>query len=252
MALVEYFFKPWSGNGHKPFVYDYEHFRVDDNEDFSIQFVSKVMRTHKGQCRSLPYYYKILAEAIGAEAYITYAPIHTFIKYPDAEHQFPGDYVNVELTTHGYAPDSHYIEKYEINEKSIESKVYMNPISDKETVASQLSDLAFAYTVKFGAHDDFTLKCASKSLEYYPQNYNTMIIFGKSSDAAMYRHIRSNGGKVDEYLISLDRRSAELQKQIIAWGWEPLDDAYYKRLDERNLEAAKILKETGGTVIIGD
>ncbi len=64
--------------------------------------------------------------------------------------------------------------------------------------------------------------------------------------------LRDNGGKVDEYILSLDKRSAELHKQFIAWGWEPLDDAYYKRLDESNREAAKILKETGGTIIIGD
>ena len=73
MALIEYFFNPWSGNGYKPFIYD--HNDIDSKEDFSQQFVSRVIQTHKGQCRSLPYYYKILAEAIGAEAYIAYAQI---------------------------------------------------------------------------------------------------------------------------------------------------------------------------------
>lgn len=147
MAIIEYFFNPWSGNGHKPFIYD--HNDMDSTQDFTQQFVSKLLRTHKGQCRSLPYYYKILSEAIGAEAYIAYAPIHTFIRYPNADNLFPEDWVNVELTTHQYTPEFYYVDKFEINEKALHNKVYLHPLTDRETVAAQLSDLAFAYTVKY-------------------------------------------------------------------------------------------------------
>ena len=173
MAIIEYFFNPWSGNGYKPFTYD--HNDIDSKQDFTQQFVSKLIRTHKGQCRSLPYYYKILAEAIGAEAYIAYAPIHTFIRYPDADNLFPEDWVNVELTTHQYTPEFYYIESFEINAKALQNKVYLHPLTDRETVAAQLSDLAVAYTVKYGVYDDFTWLCSSKSFEYYPCHYNTLI-----------------------------------------------------------------------------
>lgn len=244
MAIIEYFFNPWSGNGYKPFTYD--HNDIDSKQDFTQQFVSKLMRTHKGQCRSLPYYYKILAEAIGAEAYIAYAPIHTFIRYPNADNLFPEDWVNVELTTHQYTPEFHYTESFEINEKALQNKVYLNPLTDRETVAAQLSDLAFAYSVKYGVYDDFTWLCSSKSFEYYPRQYNTLIMMGKSLEIIISRYLENNGNKVDEYVLHLEKKSIELYEQLLAMGWEQLGKEYFKRLDRKNQEAVRILKQTGG------
>lgn len=244
MAIIEYFFNPWSGNGYKPFTYD--HNDMDSKQDFTQQFVSKLIRTHKGQCRSLPYYYKILAEAIGAEAYIAYAPIHVFIRYPDADNLFPEDWVNVELTTHQYTPEFYYVESFEINEKALQNKVYLHPLTDRETVAAQLSDLAFAYSVKYGVYDDFTWLCCSKSFEYYPQHYNTLITMGKSLDLIIGRYLESTGGKVDEYVVSLEKKSRALYEQLLAMGWEQLDEEFFERLDRKNEEAKKILEQTGG------
>lgn len=244
IAIIEYFFNPWSGNGYKPFVYDYND--IDSKQDFTQQFVSKLIRTHKGQCRSLPYYYKILAEAIGAEAYIAYAPIHTFIRYRDADNLFPEDWVNVELTNHQYKPEFCYIEFFEINEKALQNKVYLNPLTDRETVAAQLSDLAFAYKVKYGVYDDFTWLCSSKSYEYYPQHYNTLIMMGKSLDILLSRYLENNGNKVDQYVLRLEKISKELYEQLLALGWEQLGEEYFKRLDQKNEQARKILEETEG------
>lgn len=205
-----------------------------------------MIRTHKGQCRSLPYYYKILAEAIGAEAYIAYAPIHTFIRYPNADNLFPEEWVNVELTTHQYTPEFHYIESFEINEKALQNKVYLQPLTDRETVAAQLSDLAFAYRVKYGAYDEFTWLCSSKSYEYYPRHYNTLITMGKSLEFILNRYLENNGNKVDENVLFLEKKSKELYERLLALGWEQLGNEYFKRLDQKNEEAARILKETGG------
>lgn len=94
-ALFEYFTKPNWMNGNKPFSYDFEDFTGTD--DYTKQFVTKVMRTHTGQCRSLPMYYKILAEEIGAEAYLAQAPNHLYIKHLGEDNKW----VNVELTN-GY------------------------------------------------------------------------------------------------------------------------------------------------------
>lgn len=63
------------------------------------------MRTHTGQCRSLPMYFKVLAESLGAEAYIAYAPAHVFIRYRNEDKMYPEEWVNVELTTHQITPE---------------------------------------------------------------------------------------------------------------------------------------------------
>lgn len=244
MALTEYFFNPWSGNGYMPFVYD--HTEVDTKTDFTQQFVSKVMQTHKGQCRSLPYYYKILAEAIGAEAYIAYAPVHTFIRYPDADNLFPEEWVNVELTTHQLTPEFYYIEAFEINQKALDNQVYLHPLTDRETVASQLADLAFAYALKYGIYDDFTWLCAVKSLQYHPRKYNTYITKGKTLEALLMDYLAYNGNKLDEYVLFLEERLNEIHQELISLGWEPLGSDYFERLEEKNREARRIIEETGG------
>ena len=42
---------------------------------------------------------------------------------------------------------SFLIESFEINAKALQNKVYLHPLTDRETVAVQLSDLAFAYVL---------------------------------------------------------------------------------------------------------
>lgn len=79
MALNEYFFRPYSGNGYKPYTYDFENFAKNE-DSIENQFVSRVLKTHKGQCHSLPWMYKILAEEIGANVSIARAPGYCYIK----------------------------------------------------------------------------------------------------------------------------------------------------------------------------
>ena len=63
MAISSYIVSPYSGNGYTPYTYD---FVSMDNESWERQFVSKTLKTHKGQCRSLPWMYKILANELNA------------------------------------------------------------------------------------------------------------------------------------------------------------------------------------------
>lgn len=151
--------------------------------------------------------------------------------------------MNVELTTHQYTPEFYYVDKFEINEKALHNKVYLHPLTDRETVAAQLSDLAFAYTVKYGVYDDFTRVCSSKSFEYYPRHYNTLITMGKSLDIAIGRYLESTGGKVDEYVLSLEKKSKELYEQLLAMGWEQLGEEYFERLDRKMKRRRKYSKK---------
>ncbi len=237
MALIEYFFRPYSGNRHKPFTYDFDD--TEGVEDFTNQFVTKVMRTHNGQCRSLPMYYKVLAEAINAKAYISYAPQHVFIRYRDEDNLFPEDWVNVELTTHQLTPEFWIKENFEISTKTIESKIYLHPLTDKETVASQLADLAFGYWNKYRVYDDFTWLCATKSLEYYPQNPKALIIQRNSLHKVFMKHLERNGYERDRYALLLEGKLKEISNQLKSLGWEEMSDELFDKL-EKGKEQAKI------------
>ena len=230
MALIEYFFNPYSGNGYKPFTYDFQD--TDGAEDFTKQFVTKVMQTHTGQCRSLPMYYRILAEAIGAEAYIAYAPAHVFIRYRNEDKMYPEDWVNVELTTHQITPEFWIKENFEISDRTIENKVYLYPLTAKETVASQLADLAFGYWNKYKIYDNFTLNCVNKSLEYYPQNPKALMIKAKSIEAALMNHLKLNGNLIDEYTTYFDEQLLDVSKQLEKLGWKPMSEELFNKLEE--------------------
>lgn len=96
IALCNYFFYPCSGNGQTPFLYDFS--REYPKNDWHYQLVSRTIKTHKGQCRSLPWAFKLYAEELGADVYLTHAPRHCFIMYMDEDNLFPEDWVNVETT----------------------------------------------------------------------------------------------------------------------------------------------------------
>ena len=242
LALTEYFFRPYSGNGHKPFTYDFDD--TGGQADFTKQFVTKVMQTHSGQCRSLPMYYKVLAETLGAEAYIAYAPAHVFIRYRNEDKMYPEEWVNVELTTHQITPESFYKEHFEVSDKAIENKVYLAPLTDRETVAAQLADLAFGYRNKFKYYDVFTRLCTAKSLEYYPQHPKACIILGKSLDAALVKHLKENGYKEDAYARQIIAQSGALHEKLKALGWEDMSEELHDKLEKGNQEGKQMQEAT--------
>ena len=81
-----------NGLKHLPFKYDFEDFQGDN--DWSKMFVTKLLATQTGQCHSMPLLYLILAEEINAEAYLSYSPNHSYIRFPDDNRKWH----NIELT----------------------------------------------------------------------------------------------------------------------------------------------------------
>jgi hypothetical protein len=63
---------------HLPFTYDFDDFFGDVS--WAQTFVSKLLRTKKGNCHSLPYLYKILCEELGLSAHLALAPNHIYTK----------------------------------------------------------------------------------------------------------------------------------------------------------------------------
>lgn len=150
-------------NGFQPYRYDFDDFMGDI--DWQSMFVTKLMRTKKGNCHSLPYFYKIICDEIGAEAFLAMAPNHVYIKHKDEA----GQWVNVELTSGGFPRDQWMIQQMAISVESIKSNAYMTPLSEIETLAMCLFDLAENYEKQFG-YDEFLLKVVEEGLKYYPNS----------------------------------------------------------------------------------
>ncbi len=150
-------------NNFKPFTYDFDDFT--GSKDWSKMFVTKLLKTHSGNCHSLPYLYKILCEEIGGTAYLAFAPNHCYIKHVGEN----GQWTNVELTNPSFPQDQQIIKEMYVTVEEIKQNIYMVPLTPKQTIANAMCDLAEGYKAKYG-YDKFFLTVVSTALKYYPKS----------------------------------------------------------------------------------
>lgn len=148
---------------YKPFTYDFED--VFGHKELSNLFVSKLLNTQKGNCNSMPYLYKILAEELGVDANLALAPNHIYIK-----HNIKSlGWYNTELTSGIFPQDSWLMASGFIHLKAIENGVFMKALNNKESLALLLVDLGNAYNRSFPDNDgSFPLKCAERAIKVHP------------------------------------------------------------------------------------
>lgn len=153
-----------------PFEYDFEDFF--GSKDWSKMFVTKLMETHSGNCHSLPYLYKILANELDATAYISLAPSHYYIKVRSRAY----GWFNTELTSGDFPTDAWVTASGYISIEAIRSGIFMDTLSQKQNITLCLYDLAKGYERQRGYADDFIIRCCNLILNYYPNNINAIIL----------------------------------------------------------------------------
>ncbi|MCY1214269.1 hypothetical protein D3C87_62570 [compost metagenome] len=159
-------------------IYKYEPFGYDLNDVFGHTarenlFVSKLLRTRKGNCHSLPYLYKILAEELGAEANLALAPNHVYIKHRSIK----DGWYNTELTSGIFPIDAWIMASGFVHIDAITNGVYMKALNNKESIALVLTDLADNYNAKFKNNDGaFILKCCETAIKVYPNLAAALIL----------------------------------------------------------------------------
>lgn len=68
--------------------------------------------------------------------------------YKDEDNFTPEDWINLELTTHQMQPTWWIKKDFEICDSAILVGTYMTPLTDVQTVACQMADLALGYAKK--------------------------------------------------------------------------------------------------------
>lgn len=165
LMIFEYLSKGMKLGGvqHKAIRYDFEDYM--GTKDWSKMFVSKLLKTGSGQCHSMPLLYLMLAEEMNTEAYLAYAPNHTYIKFLDGE----GEWQNAELTNGIFTANSLILESGYIKSEALQNDIYMKHLSKKELLAQFYADLANGYIHKYGM-DEFVGNTLDRALEYSPHN----------------------------------------------------------------------------------
>lgn len=172
---------------------------------------------------TLPYLYKILAEEIGAEAYLALAPNHLYIKHKDDK----GLWVNLELTSGTFPRDGWLISSFSITTQAIKKETYLEALTLKESVALTLCDLALGYKFSFG-HDDFTLKCCNTVIEYFPKCVNTYMIKNELLAEKRKVLLSANNQKRPE-ISKLEKSITDLYQKIDEMGYKDMPKEQYQQ-----------------------
>jgi len=154
-----------------PYTYDMDDFWGE--REWTKMFVTKLLHDQNGNCHSLPALYKILADELDVEAWLSIAPNHTYIKQWNDK----TGWYNTELTTGHFPFDADIKWNSYIKTEAIANGVYMDTLSSKETIAYVMTDLVQGYVKMFGYNDVSTpISWLETSLQYFPDYPNSLIL----------------------------------------------------------------------------
>ncbi len=231
---------------HEPYRYDFED--PWGKQDWSKQFVTKLMSSGEGQCHSLPLFYLIMAEELGIGAWLSYSPSHTYVKIDDGK----GNLLNYETTNGYYTTDVWVQSSGYVKAEALRSGIYMDTLSKREVIAACLADLAKGYAIKYG-FDDFVLNCLEKSLEYSPNNVHALQL-RSDYQTRLFFYVAGQLGRppVDRLAefpkaYELFRKMHEIYGRIDSLGFEEMpQDAYERWLKsyeaEKNRQPQEIIR----------
>jgi len=202
---------------HKPFKYNFDDFA--GQKDWSDMFVSTLMQTQKGNCHSLPFLYKMIMDELGQKCYLSLAPNHIYIK---ANNKRVGWY-NIELTCGDFPTDAWLMASGYIHLDALRNGIYMDTLSQKQSVALCLVDLAQGYQAKFGTGDgSFVLKCCETALQHFP-NYINALLLKAETIATLYRQASPSSEENKERLAQMN----ELYSHIHQLGYRKMPENMY-------------------------
>lgn len=226
--LFEFFSQPMEVKGfkqkHFPIKYDFEDYWGRQN--WSKMFVTKLLKTNTGQCHSMPLLYLTLAEAIGAEAYLSLSPNHSYIKFQDEK----GKWYNLELTNGMLTVPSFILNNGYITAEAIQNKIYMQNLTKQQMLSQFYTDLASGYIHKFG-YDEFVEKVINKALELYPTSINANMVKANYNTEHL-KHVVA--------ILGIDAKTQEGREKILNYpkAVEVLDkmQKQYKVIDDLGFE----------------
>lgn len=229
-----------------PFSYQFDDYTGEKN--YENIFTEKLMRTGKGQCLSMPRLYLMIAEQLGAEAWLSLAPQHSFIQFKDGK----GRLMNFETTNGNIVSGSWLAASGYINGKAVRNNIYLDTLSQRQLYARCLADLLLSYLHKFG-YDDFSSNVTHRILQIDPQNMTALIVEANLKREIAWREILAVGRpkEVDlpqfpsAYKAYLDMQTAMDKVDNLGYQEMP-SEAYQAWLqsieEEKKKQAARDLK----------
>lgn len=177
----------------EPYTYDFEDIWGD--QDWSQMFVTKLLKTHKGNCHSLPYLYKIIAEQLDVPVYLAFAPNHVYIK----QYFQQNGWYNTELTSASFPSDAWLMVSGYTHIDAIKNGIYLDTLGQKETLAQCFIDLAMGHERLFPHHMDFKRKCIKRALALHPVNVNALLMRASTDLQRFKNTVKRKGYEIDNW-----------------------------------------------------
>jgi hypothetical protein len=153
----------------KPFKYDLYDF--DGKKDYTKLLTAKLLSTDSGQCLSMPKVYLMIAEQLGAKAWLSLSPQHSFIKFSDGQ----GRMLNFETTNGNLVSSSFLAQCGYITSQAVKNRAYLDTLSQRRLYAVTLFDLLWGYLNKF-EYDDFAETVKNKILQLDSNNLPCLML----------------------------------------------------------------------------
>ena len=212
-----------------PYSYNFNDYNGDS--DWTNTFVFKLLETNLGNCRSLPYLYKILSEELGAKAYLALAPNHMYIRcYSERT-----GWYNVELTNAMFPIDAWISASGYIQLEAIQKGVFMDTLSLKQSVTFCLFDLAKNCEKKYGFKTfPFISDCLDTVLVHYPNCINALIykaeILKKRFDIYMNLYDAKEYTEILQYETpnEIYTEMESLYVKILEFGYREMPEKMYR------------------------
>lgn len=223
-----------------PFSYDFEDF--SGRRDFTKMFVSKLLYTYSGNCHSLPYLYKILADELGASCWLSLAPNHIYIKNRCKKI----GWYNTELTSGQFPIDAWITTSGYIPIKAVQNGIYMDTLSNKQTIALCVLDLAKGYEFQTKNYEDgFILKCCDLVLQYHPVNVQALLLKAET----LKRLYEKQSGCENALAKETYKKMEQLYIKLFDLGYREMPEKMYMQWllsvnKQRDKYSNKQLKET--------
>ena len=186
--------------------------------DWTNVFVTKLLTTHEGNCRSLAYLYKILADELGAKCWLALAPGHIYIR----NYSRKVGWYNTELTSGSFPTDAWIATTGYVSTDAIRSGIYMDTLSNQQSIALCLLDLAKGYELQTrNYYDGFILKCCDLVLQYHPVNPMALLL---KAETLKKVHVK----QAEEKNPDATTTYAEMEKTYIS-----LTKLHYREMPEK-------------------
>jgi hypothetical protein len=224
---------------HLPLTYDFDDFF--GYNDWGNMFVTKLLASHKGNCHSLPYLYKILADELGATCWLSLAPNHMYIKN---RCQKIGWY-NTELTSGEFPIDAWIATSGYVPVDAIRNGIYMDTLSNQQAIALCVLDLAKGYESQTkNYYDGFILKCCDLVLQYHPLNVQAILLKAETLKR-LYMQYQKEDSRSKNYYQQMEI----LYTQLFNLGYREMPEKMYMQwlrsvTEQQNKYGNKQLKET--------